>query len=485
MLQPRNSDRALSPSIMRSRALLLSAFLLLTSNLWGRQALDPVDTYSSEFEKSPPDANAVSRLWLDKETKEKQDQYVLRVSVPEAVKQYEEAADAAITALDRARASAEASATFAGYGPREIGLTALFLLAGVLLFRSIAPRIAAFANARYNPWLPAVAGAGLPTNVLAEEKSFSEFVAAFRIGPAANGRGETNVNTDANALKRFFKRAPALLLTLRNLLQQVRPGPEDAARKKNLEQLRVEVRSLKGMAGLPELLPIWQMACAMEGLLNQLIGKAQSVTLSTLRTIAQAVDLLESLCLPNLKPDLATHPPIRLLAVDDDPISRHAISFALKKALNPPDLAPNGASALPLCEKTMYDVIFLDVQMPGMDGFELCSKIHETRRNQATPVVFVTCQSDFEARAKSTLVGGHDLMGKPFLTFEITLKALTLVLRCRLGRKIEQPALAATAATTVPAKTEAPVPAKEPAKTESAPTTPVRSAASPAEPVKE
>jgi CheY-like chemotaxis protein len=50
-----------------------------------------------------------------------------------------------------------------------------------------------------------------------------------------------------------------------------------------------------------------------------------------------------------------------------------------------------------------YDAIFLDVQMPGMDGFETCTKIHGTELNRETPVVFVTCQSDFDARAKSTL----------------------------------------------------------------------------------
>ncbi|HVV01306.1 MAG TPA: hypothetical protein VHH88_08070, partial [Verrucomicrobiae bacterium] len=49
-------------------------------------------------------------------------------------------------------------------------------------------------------------------------------------------------------------------------------------------------------------------------------------------------------------------------------------------------------------------------------------------------VVFITCQSDFEAREKSNLAGGCDLIGKPFLTFEVTLKALTLVLKNRATR---------------------------------------------------
>ena len=46
--------------------------------------------------------------------------------------------------------------------------------------------------------------------------------------------------------------------------------------------------------------------------------------------------------------------------------------------------------------------------------------------------MFVTRHSDFESRAKSSLSGARDLMGKPFLTFEVAVKALTMVMRRRL-----------------------------------------------------
>jgi two-component system response regulator ResD len=152
-----------------------------------------------------------------------------------------------------------------------------------------------------------------------------------------------------------------------------------------------------------------------------------------MRTVAGAVDLFESLLSPATGPEILSDPPIKFLAVDDDPVSRHTISFALKRALTAPDLAENGPAGLSLAEAAPYDVIFLDVQMPEMDGFEVCSRIHQTGANATTPVVFVTCSSDFNSRAQSTLVGGNDLIGKPFLTFEITVKALTLALRTRLA----------------------------------------------------
>src|SRR6266478_7706375 len=123
------------------------------------------------------------------------------------------------------------------------------------------------------------------------------------------------------------------------------------------------------------------------------------------------------------------------MAVDDDPISRRTVSMSLKKVAQTPDLAEHGEAALQLAERQAYDAVFLDVEMPGLDGFEVCTRIHQIPANRLTPVVFVTGHSDFESRATSTSSGGRDLIAKPFLSAEITVKALTLLLRGRLERE--------------------------------------------------
>ena len=165
----------------------------------------------------------------------------------------------------------------------------------------------------------------------------------------------------------------------------------------------------------------------------------RNVTPSTIRTVAGGLDLLEDLCVPGLQPDLLTDRPLKFLVVDDDMISSNALSLSLKKAFSQPDLAGDGETALARATQQAYDVIFLDVVMPGMDGFEVCSKIRDTVPNRTTPVVFVTGQSDFDARVNSTLSGGNDLMGKPFLIFEVTVKALTLALQGRLQGRAQKP----------------------------------------------
>jgi PleD family two-component response regulator len=196
---------------------------------------------------------------------------------------------------------------------------------------------------------------------------------------------------------------------------------------------------LKDEAGFPEALPVWQAASALEGLLKQLTGRMGNVTPSTLRTVAGGLDLLDELCVPGLPPDLLTDRPLKFLVVDDDMISRQALSHSLAKAFSQPDIAVDGETALTQASQQAYDVIFLDVVMPGMDGFEVCTKIRNTVPNRTTPVVFVTHQGDFDARCKSTLSGGNDLLGKPFLTFEVTVKALTLALHGRLHRRAQKP----------------------------------------------
>jgi CheY-like chemotaxis protein len=335
-----------------------------------------------------------------------------------------------------------------GTSRSNLAVALALLLGGILLLRKLAPSIAELVNQRFNPWKPlATAAKGSPAG-LAEAGSYSEFVAEFRIGPQAPSMSAPPLRSskeadlagkqaecpipEANPLQRFLESAPKQVQGLRRSLQEIGRAQDEAARQGMLKELSAEMHRLKCMAGLPELLPAWQMACALDWLVKQLTERGSRVTPSTLRTVANGVDLLQELCRPGLRTDLCANPPIRLLAVDDDAVSRHAISFALKKGLNPADLAEDGPAALALATKHSYDVIFLDVQMPGMDGFEVCSRIHDTTPNRTTPVVFVTMHSDFEARAKSTLCGGNDLIAKPFLTFEITVKALTLALRTRL-----------------------------------------------------
>jgi DNA-binding response OmpR family regulator len=127
-------------------------------------------------------------------------------------------------------------------------------------------------------------------------------------------------------------------------------------------------------------------------------------------------------------------PKASILVVDDEAISRRAVTYALEKAKLSSTAVEHPDAALKLLAENPFDLVFLDVDMPGMNGFEVCTRLRTFVRNKATPVVFVTGLTDFESRANSTMSGGNDLIAKPFLFMELAVKALVFILRARLAK---------------------------------------------------
>ena len=254
-------------------------------------------------------------------------------------------------------------------------------------------------------------------------------------GMAGKQPGASQPEKTVNLVARFLKFAPKELAKLQELLEEASRSDDATARQKILLQISERLRYLSYSSRPPELRPAWQITVCLEGLLQKLTRSTSIVTTSALRTAAGGLAVLHDLCAVGDNLSFAADKAAKLLVVDDDAVSRFAISAALREAFNQPELAADGETGLSLATRQPYDAIFLDVEMPGMDGFELCTKIHQTRLNPTTPVVFVTQHSDFQSRAEATESGGHDLIGKPFLPLEMTVKALTLVLRSRLERR--------------------------------------------------
>jgi CheY-like chemotaxis protein len=392
-----------------------------------------------EYEESIPKPGSIQWDRDHRIYEERRELYRKRLAIPDAVGTNVPVAAGAYLAFNRANLAAPAPAPSDTFGMflKLLIYLALFIFSGVLILRRVAPHVLVDLNRQYNPWaVNPAAEADFTAKVLADEEAFGKYLAAFRIGPSAPPRVKSRGKYDP--LVEFYAKAKKILVVQRKLLADIGQPTGNPARHRILLQLNSEMGGLKTGAGIPGALPVWQVASALEGLLKRLTEKVSDVSPSTLRTLSGGLDLLDDLCLPRLKPDLLTDAPFKFLIVDDDPVSRQALSLSLKKAFSQPDLAVDGESALALAARQAYDVIFLDVQMPGMDGFELCTKIRETVPNRTTPVVFVTSQSDFDARTQSTLSGGNDLMGKPFLIFEVTVKSLTLALRGRLQGRAQK-----------------------------------------------
>jgi DNA-binding response OmpR family regulator len=243
---------------------------------------------------------------------------------------------------------------------------------------------------------------------------------------------ETDAEFQAELRKSFIESLPATLGTLRALLQSMIKADNEITRLKQVHELYRRIHALTGNSGLAGMEQIAQMADALEALLKELYEKPKNITASTLRTVAVATDFLGILFERSTLPEKQEFPAINILVVDDEAISRRAVTYALEKAKLKSVNVEDPLVAYNMLSENKFDLIFLDVDMPGMNGFELCTKLRTLPAHKKTPVVFVTSLNDFESRASSMMSGGTDFIAKPFLFIELAVKALVYVLRGRL-----------------------------------------------------
>jgi DNA-binding response OmpR family regulator len=245
--------------------------------------------------------------------------------------------------------------------------------------------------------------------------------------------GNSDVEFQADLRKSFLESLPATLAALRLLLQNLVKAESEMVRLKQVHELYRRIHALTGNAGIAGLSLISQMADAFEALLKELYEKPKNINASTLRTLAIAVDFLGFLFDHGTDANKQDVSPANILVVDDEAISRRAVTYALEKARLKSISVEDPNAAYELLLERKFDLVFLDVDMPGMNGYELCTKLRSLTPYKNTPVVFVTSLNDFESRASSMMSGGNDFIAKPFLFIELAVKALVYVLRGKLS----------------------------------------------------
>lgn len=245
-------------------------------------------------------------------------------------------------------------------------------------------------------------------------------------------RMAAEVLTDPTPAEQFAGQFPSNLNLLRTLHQTLAKNTNQTARLQQIHEMNTKVHNLTGSASLAGLNSLARVADALEALLHELHSKPQNLNPSTLRTVASAIDFIEVLFKRGSVLDSKRNLTFTVLVVDDELLSRRAVTHALEKAKLPATDLDDPLAAFKLLSENSYDLVVLDADMPGMNGFELCAKLRGLPLHKKTPVVFVTSLNDFEARANSTMAGANDFIAKPFLFIELAVKALVFVLRGRL-----------------------------------------------------
>ena len=116
----------------------------------------------------------------------------------------------------------------------------------------------------------------------------------------------------------------------------------------------------------------------------------------------------------------------RVLVVDDEESNRKLLTRLLSADYNVVT-APDGEHALRLLESMDVDLVLLDVRLPGLDGFEVCSRLKKLERMRLVPVVLITGLGMREHRIRGIHVGADDFLTKPFDAEELYARVASLV----------------------------------------------------------
>ncbi|MBO4901111.1 MAG: response regulator transcription factor [Lachnospiraceae bacterium] len=108
---------------------------------------------------------------------------------------------------------------------------------------------------------------------------------------------------------------------------------------------------------------------------------------------------------------------MRILIAEDDVATAKALKLLLEKSKYSVDIVHNGTDAWDYISEGSYDVIVLDIMMPGMSGLEVLSLIRKNRIT--TPVLMLTAKAEIEDRIAGLEAGADDYLPKPFVTGEL------------------------------------------------------------------
>ncbi|PKN96958.1 MAG: DNA-binding response regulator [Chloroflexi bacterium HGW-Chloroflexi-5] len=125
-----------------------------------------------------------------------------------------------------------------------------------------------------------------------------------------------------------------------------------------------------------------------------------------------------------------------ILVVEDEKALRETLEYNLTNEGYEVDTSADGLDAYKKAHEGNYNLILLDIMLPGMDGFEICRKI---RAEKNTPILMLTARDDEIDRIVGLEVGADDYMSKPFSMRELLARVKAMLRRVRLMQEESTP----------------------------------------------
>jgi len=117
---------------------------------------------------------------------------------------------------------------------------------------------------------------------------------------------------------------------------------------------------------------------------------------------------------------------MRILVVEDEPKTAAYIRKGLSEHGYIVDVASDGLDGLHLATTAQYDLILLDIMLPGIDGWDLLQNV---RRVHRTPILFLSALADVDDRVKGLRLGADDYLAKPFAFSELLARMQNILRR--------------------------------------------------------
>ncbi len=131
---------------------------------------------------------------------------------------------------------------------------------------------------------------------------------------------------------------------------------------------------------------------------------------------------------------------INITIIDDELMNLEMLGFIIRQLGFGTTAIQHSLEAMDILEKSVPDLLLLDVKMPKMDGFELCSKIKEHKKLKEVPIIFITGLDQTENKIKGLELGGVDYITKPFNPLELKARVKTHIELSLAKRKVEEQA---------------------------------------------
>jgi putative two-component system response regulator len=128
-------------------------------------------------------------------------------------------------------------------------------------------------------------------------------------------------------------------------------------------------------------------------------------------------------------------PVSRILVVDDNRTNAVLLERVLLREGHQVDIAGDGQEALERIRQHCPDLILLDLDMPRVDGYEVCRRVKNDPATRLIPIVIVTAQSAFDAKLRAWDLGADDFITKPFQSLEVVARCRSLL---RIKRLVEE-----------------------------------------------